>query len=233
MVQKIRAQIRKDSPVKFVSHLDYAKVLERAIRRAELPIAFSEGFNPHMKISFGTVLPVGMTSETEFADFELTHSMEPQLFKEILNRQMPHGFRIIAAKDIPLSTPSLMAQLNLAKYMVVVEFTDYLTFDELKEKVNTFLALDSIWIEKTTKSKTRNTDIRAMIHAINVVGFAANVGELEMFLSIGNQGNLRPEQVLAAMQKYGFVEEYIINSLHRVELYQKADGLLRTPWEVI
>jgi len=96
-VQKIRIKFAKGEEMKFISHRDLMRVFQRAIRRAGLPIAYSQGFNPHMKISWGNALKLGKTSDSEFAVLQFDNWIKPQELLQRLNRQLPKGIEILEA----------------------------------------------------------------------------------------------------------------------------------------
>jgi len=96
-MQQIKIKYRKGEAVKFISHRDLMRVFERAIRRAGLPIAFSQGFNPHMKISWGPALKVGAASDNEFATLNFDNWIAPALMVEKLSRELPGGVEILEA----------------------------------------------------------------------------------------------------------------------------------------
>ena len=95
-----RAELTKDAQLRFISHLDYAALVERAICRAKLPVVYSEGFNPHMKLSFASALALGVTSESEYMEFILSKDLcQPEVFDK-LSSQLPDGVRLKALKKI-------------------------------------------------------------------------------------------------------------------------------------
>jgi radical SAM-linked protein len=96
-VQRIRIKYTKGDEVKFISHRDLMRVFQRAVRRANMPIAYSQGFNPHMKISWGQALKVGKTSDSESAELQLENWIKPQELRERLNAQLPKGIEILEA----------------------------------------------------------------------------------------------------------------------------------------
>ncbi len=96
-MQKIRIKYTKGEEVKFISHRDLIRAFTRAIRRAGLPIAYSQGFNPHMKISWGNALKVGAASEGEYAELQFEGWVKPREVMEKLGPQMPKGLEIIEA----------------------------------------------------------------------------------------------------------------------------------------
>jgi len=94
---RVRIKYRKGEEVKFLSHRDLMRAIERAIRRAGLPIAYSQGFNPHMKISWGRALKVGQASEDEFAVLQFEKFVKPREVLEKLNQTLPRGLEILEA----------------------------------------------------------------------------------------------------------------------------------------
>lgn len=96
-MQHVKIKYRKGEEVKFISHRDLMRAFQRAVRRADLPVAYSQGFNPHMKISWGQALKVGATSEGEFAEIHLEGWLKPQELKDALSRQLPKGLEILEA----------------------------------------------------------------------------------------------------------------------------------------
>ncbi len=96
-MQKIRIKYTKGEEVRFISHRDLMRVFQRAIRRSNLPIAYSQGFNPHMKISWGNALKLGKTSENEYAVLHLDNWIKLQELIQKLNRELPKGIEILEA----------------------------------------------------------------------------------------------------------------------------------------
>ena len=96
-MQRIKVKYKKGEEVRFISHRDLMRAFTRAIRRAKLPIAYSQGFNPHMKISWGNALKVGATSEGEFAELQFEGWVKPREVIEKLGPQMPKGLEILEA----------------------------------------------------------------------------------------------------------------------------------------
>jgi len=96
-VQRIRIKYTKGKEIKFISHRDLMRVLHRAVRRAEIPVAYSQGFNPHMKISWGQALKVGQASDGEYAELQIEGWIKPQELMAKLNKQLPKGIEILEA----------------------------------------------------------------------------------------------------------------------------------------
>ena len=175
----------KTENAKYVSHLDFVRMFGRAMRRAHLPIAFSEGFNPHPLLGFALPLSVGYTSECEILEITLT---EPLPLKEImvsLNNALPPGVKITGVSE----GKSRMKTLDYALYIVRAENNP--------ASVKEFLQQESILIDKKTKSGIKETDIRPDIKSIDVFP-----DRMEMVLRAGSRANLKPEVVINAMNKY-------------------------------
>ncbi|MBN3033483.1 MAG: DUF2344 domain-containing protein [Candidatus Saganbacteria bacterium] len=96
-MQKIRIKYKKGEPVKFISHRDLMRAFQRALRRTGLPVAYSQGFNPHMKISWGNALKVGAASEGEFAEIQFDGWVKPNELMTALNASLPRGLEIVEA----------------------------------------------------------------------------------------------------------------------------------------
>lgn len=120
-MQKIRVKYSKKGEAKYISHLDLMVSFNRALRRARIPMAYSQGFNPHPKMSFGPPLAVGFESETELMDIELTIYSELSTMIKNLSREMPPGIGILEGQEMPLVIKSLSASINGAVYQVAVE----------------------------------------------------------------------------------------------------------------
>ena len=175
----------KTENAKYVSHLDFVRMFGRALRRAHLPMSYSEGFNPHPLLGFALPLSVGYTSECEILEIALTEEIAPDEIMARLNATLPLGVKILSAHE----GKSNMKKLNIDLYQVFPEKTPPGTLE--------FLAMDKILIEKKTKSGIKETDIRPDIKDIKVT-----LGKIEMTLSAGSRANLKPEVVVAAMNKY-------------------------------
>ena len=204
-VTRIRFQFAKRKEVKFISHLDLLNTFTRAFRRAGISMAYSEGFSPHPKISFGSVLPVGTTSETEFADVGLETHMGTDDFVVHCNDQLPWGLEILKAAEIPLDEQALMAQISLSSYIVRVPETR----SDPCPRIQAILDMDHIWVERARKNRkkaakrggresstSKFVDIRPLIRSINLVGGHDGAAEFEMMLADGKEGKVRPEEVV-------------------------------------
>lgn len=196
------------------------KVFQRAMKRAEIPISYSEGFNPHPKIVFGLPLSVGVTSEAEYADVELIERLEPDSFLDKLNIELPKGVLILNAEYKDCSN-NIMASIEMAQYDVLFETIEDLDIDKMKKITAEFMAMTALTIKKEGKKGVKDVDIRPMIHKINVLAFEnANMFCFSVLLSAGNTENLKPELLLKAFTKHMNINFKNIK-IHRRELFIK------------
>ena len=186
-MSKIRVKFTRVGDVKYISHLDLMKFFDRALRRANIPIAYSQGFNPHPQMVFGLPLAVGTTSEAEFADFQLASEMKPEEFMAALNAQLPEGMRITKA-SILNSKDNIMKVIAAASYEVSCTLNNKFGFSEISQIVNNFMRQPSIVAEKEAKGKVKLVDIKPLIIDIRVVS-AESDSSLESCFSVETNNN--------------------------------------------
>ena len=192
----------KTDNAKYISHLDFVRAYNRTMRRAGLPVAFSEGFNPHPLLGFALPLSVGYTSECELLEFRLTEELPTDEIMRRLNDAAPMGIRILSVHE----GKSRMKKLRYALYRVTPE--------RMPAETDGFMARGEIVIDKKTKSGIKDTDIRA-----DIVEIRPGEGVLDMVLSAGSDRNLKPDVVIKAMNKY--IDGYDSGDCeyHRVAIY--------------
>lgn len=163
---KLRMQITKDRDIRFISHLEYVRTIERAIRRAKLPAAYSEGFNPHLKFSLASALGVGVVSYTEFVEIELAEPMEVELAAKALDKALPRGIRVLAADAVANNTAALMAEAAGASYVVTLPFAE-----DISEVVASYNEAEGLLFKKAApkrKEKFKEIDVKFYIPKIAV-----------------------------------------------------------------
>lgn len=233
MEQLIRVKYCKNGPIKYISHLNLAQVFTRALRRADIPVVISGGFNPRFRISFGPPLPLGISSTSEYLDIRLKEEVKVEELIEKLNLILPQGLKILKAKIIPSSADSLVKIIDRASYIITLKIkikeklldsavknqeSELKELEQEIEKNNKrFLNLDEIIIEKQTKNGIKMVDIRPSILDISVKKFKKQILELGLEIKIGQQGNLNPRYVIRA---------WISNSDNNFDIQQICrDGL--------
>ncbi len=155
------AEFEKLGRMSWFSHLDLQSTMQRALRRAKLPVRYSQGFNPHVNLSFATALSVGLNSTCEILDVEMEAEISPEEFVEKLNAALPEGLKCHKAALIDDKAPALMALMKEAEYTIKVKGID------LTEKVDVLRNSEEILTEKRTKTTTKTVNIRPMIHDLS------------------------------------------------------------------
>ncbi len=148
--------------MKFVGHLDIMRYFQKAMRRAEVDIAYSEGFSPHQKMSFAAPLGLGLTSEGEYMDIEVHQSKSSKEMVQALNEVMVDGIEILSFKKLSDSSQNAMASLVAADYRLTLRKEEpFKQREKLFQEIETFLNQESIPIMKKTKCQ-RSTDARVL-----------------------------------------------------------------------
>lgn len=197
MTAIFRLAITKGEAVRYISHLDYARTVERALRRSKLPAAYSEGFNPHMKLAFASALSVGVTSEAEYLDIELADdTVGAATVEAALAGQLPAGLTITGVKQITAQHKALMAVVNLASYRVAVPLTGAAELAAVA--LDRFNQAASVPYVKESPKGRRSVDIKQYVD--NIAGSVRAEGlELTMTVKITPTGSIKPAEVLAAL----------------------------------
>lgn len=194
---KVRVKFSKQGILKFVGHLDIMRFFQKAMRRAEIDIAFSNGFSPHMIMSFASPLSVGLTSDAEYFDLELNTPISTQKAIAQLNQVMAEGIQVLNFRQIPEDKKNnAMALIAAADYTVSFREMDWLPKD-WKEKLKDFYRQEEILIVKKTKRTEKEVDIKPTIYALE-----EREGSIWMKLAAGSVENLKPDLVLEAFAAY-------------------------------
>ncbi|AGL02639.1 TIGR03936 family radical SAM-associated protein [Desulfoscipio gibsoniae] len=198
---RYRIQYSKRGPACYISHLDLVRTLERAFRRAGLPIAFSEGFNPHPRFSFAAPLPVGVEGLAEVLEVDMKESVDHRELAERLNGALPPGLVVLEVTDVPDNAPAPMAALTGAGYIVHLDDDD-LPGPLPEEAVQRFLARGQV--EVTRKSKDGKKKIRNIRPGILKFDVLSQVNGLTIRLALktGSIMNVRPEDVIVEFFRY-------------------------------
>ncbi|MDU4961925.1 MAG: TIGR03936 family radical SAM-associated protein [Sporomusaceae bacterium] len=162
----LRAAVTKGEQVRYISHLDFARTLERGLRRAQLPVAYSEGFNPHIKLSFASALSVGSTGLREYVDVELTEDIAPAAFCERLTNALPDGIAAGPAAVISQAHKALMAVINYATYTVEMPLAG--AASAAAAAIESFLSAERIEFTRQSPKGRREIDLKQFVDRLNV-----------------------------------------------------------------
>jgi radical SAM family uncharacterized protein/radical SAM-linked protein len=225
---RMRVQYTKERALRFLSHLDMIRLVERAIRRAGLPIQYSGGFHPHPRIAFGPPLALGLTSRAEYMDVQFSRPLIGDLGYR-LQQELPEGMQIVDTRTIFRKTEALSAAINAADYRA-----DISPMEEtagLRDTLEDLLHSDCLEVQRSTPKETRTIDISDRVMDLDL----ERTGEalfLLMRLRTGAQGHVRPEEVLALA--LGLPREELLTiPVERTAQYILSDQELLSPLDVI
>ncbi len=195
----MRITFSKEGVTRFISHLDVARALERALNRASLPLAYGQGFNRRPKFSLAAALPLGYTGEAEVADVWLVESLSPESFLQQLSPKMPPGIVVTSAVEVPLTLPSLQQQMTESIYSV--HFMHQIDAADLARRVDSVKAAESL-IRERTRTKTKRPqsfDLRPLILDMRVETDDDGVATLQLRLVQTATQTGKPDDVLAEL----------------------------------
>lgn len=215
---RVRIKFAKTGLMKYIGHLDVMRYFQKVIRRADIDIAYSEGFSPHMLMSFAQPLGVGITSDGEYFDMDLKSSMSSARILASMNEQMSDEINVSKAVSIPIDKKYKgMTVVAAADYIVSFKENDEL-FNRNKEKLAEFLSQSSINVLKKTKRSESITDIKPYIFESSI--FKDHV---LLKLSTGSVNNLKPQLLFQAFFEYAQIDPPQLD-IHRKEIYADTDG---------
>jgi radical SAM-linked protein len=196
-VQRVRVHYAKRGRLRFSSHRDFARALERAVRRAELPIAFSAGFTPHPKISYVGAAPTGVASEAEYLELGLSAEVAPDQIHARLDAALPPGLDIVEV--VPAGPGGLSERIEASAWRIELPGATGIT-----GAVATFLSNDVVLVERLTKTGRKELDARSAVVALRVSDTDASASHAILDLVVRQETpSVRPDDVLAALRMLG------------------------------
>lgn len=224
---KVRIKFSKQGAMKFIGHLDIMRYFQKAIRRAGIEIVFSEGFSPHMVMSFAAPLGVGLTSSGEYMDIEVKGEMTSQEAVRRLNACMAEGIEVLSYRKVQDGKAGkAMSLVTAADYTLTIPqgVLPFAQTDELEQAAAGFLAQNEITILKKTKKSEKEVDIKNMIYRMEVLPSDGEDQKIFMCLATGSAQNLKPELVMEAFASFAGTELLPYRILiNREEVYAEAE----------
>jgi len=193
-----RIKFAKLEDLMYISHLEVIKTLRRIIRRAELPAAFSQGYNPRINLAIGPPLAVGLISQGEYFDLELDSEIDPEKLIEDLNAVSPADLRFLKAVKIPDDIRSLSSLIDTAIYTINFEYTTAKTLTEEKAMLEELMAEEEIMIVRHRRKKSdRKIDLKKRIFSAEI----SDQNKWKFAVVTGSRGNVRPEELNRALRE--------------------------------
>lgn len=239
---KVRIKFSKYGSMKFIGHLDVMRYFQKAIRRAGIDIAYSEGFSPHQIMSFAAPLSVGYTSEGEYFDIELRTPMEEDQLQEKLQDVMVEGIDILRVQNLPEGEGNAMASVQAASYLAGFRSLSFLP-EDWEDRLLAFYSSPTILVNKKTKRAEKEIDLKESIYQLEIrkipeecalLESAAGPKGIYMLLNASSGGNIKPSFVIEAflaaigvtLPEYGLV-------VHRIETYKASETGKTGNWKAL
>ena len=227
-MSKFRLKFSKLGRGQYISHLDMLRTFTRSITRANLPVLYSQGFNPHQLITFAMPLPIGVTSETEFADIDFKDGTTPVEIME----------KLILPPDLKLLDVAI--PIHKAKSIISAEYKITLTHKNPDtDKIRDFFERKEVIVSKKSKRSVSDVNIMEFIHSAKIVGAddpvrpspatpvrpsPANKTTILAVLSAGNEKNLKPDLLVTAMEEHAVNTRFDSVSIHRTNIFCENNG---------
>ena len=233
---RFRIVFQKGVEMRFTSHLDLMRTWERALRRSQLPLAFTQGHHPHLKMSFGPPLPLGFRSRAEAFDLEFSQPPAVDL-AERLNAVVPDGLSVLAFRPILFKTPSLMSQLEGASYRVRFP-ASYLAEasidpetlgDRLRVAAAGLLGREHVLVRRQNEAQTREFDARLSIASLEVAAEGDSVA-LDAHIRFTVRAQVRPDELVTLLIPHADART---TDIERVELWAEVGGRRLNPLELL
>lgn len=192
----------KEGYICYISHLDMLRLFKRAMKKAEIPLVYSQGFNPHPKLGFAQPLSLGYSSIAEYLEFETTEEYPAEKILKKMKAQMPVGINLFFCKQLPQDSKNLAAMTEAAEYLVGIPMHRAAT-QTADEMCEAFLAQKSIMVPKRQKKtkKFADTEIRDKIQFLQFILENDNL-IMTTILDSGSSSNLSPELLILAIQRF-------------------------------
>ncbi len=222
---RLRAEYSVGQNLKFLANLDMMHLMERALRRADIPYQLTEGFNPHIKLSMGTVLPVGLWGKNEYFDLDM-EDLDLEIFKSRMNAALPPDMKIKRCQVIPDNAASLMKIINAAKYAFILR--PGVNVDGM---ISQLLNSSQILVQSRGKNKQIQKDLRPGLFSMNVES-EGELNLLTVMVSINEPLNVRFDELLAVFTENGLKSEDLLD-FFRQGNYIKEGSKFHEPLEKI
>lgn len=198
---KIRIKFAKYGTMKFIGHLDMMRFFQKAIRRANIDIKYSEGFSPHQVMSFAAPLGVGIESKGEYMDIEVLSMTSAEDMKHNLNKVMVEGVDVLSVSILPDHTKNAMASVAAASYLIQMKEGSF-PIDRLEDKLRSFYNQETIPYRKETKKSVVELDLKQGIYEIGT----DSAGAVSMLVNASSSGNLKPMMIFEKFCQFAGVD---------------------------
>lgn len=210
---RVRFSFKRTEPLQYISHLDMMRLFQRALKRSGLPVAYSEGYNPHQRFNLALPLPVNVTAEMEPGELYLEEPVSPGHFRSVLQEQLPAGLELLAACRVEDSAPALPSLVDSAVYLAwpVLEPGVCCSEEAYRFALEAYMTRKEIWAERPKNKKHKGVkkppvNVRSRIKDVKITGSGRSgicdeYFELRMLLQAGSDGGVSPFFVIDGLKK--------------------------------
>lgn len=189
------AVFEKSERLRHIGHLDIQRAMMRALRRSELPVSYSKGFNPHILLTFASALSTGAAGKKEIMDVTMAQDVAPEQFMQQMNRALPPDMQLSFAKVLDDRHPALMAQVQAADYSLKIADAD--AAEKMIAAIPDFLAQTAIMAMRRTKSGMKETDIRPLLLSLD-----GENGEIHALMTLTETLACKPDMLMTALSAF-------------------------------
>lgn len=217
---RMLAVFEKGERIRHIGHLDIQRSVQRGLRRSGLPVAYSQGFNPHILITFASALSTGACGKREIMDVTMAEDVDAEVFVKKMNQAMPPEMQIREARAVDNKHPSLMGMVAAAEYDLMIR--DDTQGEKLASAVEKMMERDEIMAMRKTKTKMAECDIKPLIHALRA---EKNDGKwhLRAMLTLTERESCKPQMLIQALAREAGTEDEVRVLVTREGLYGAQD----------
>ena len=221
---RMLAVFEKGERIRHIGHLDIQRSVQRGLRRSGLPVAYSQGFNPHILIAFASALSTGACGKREIMDVTMAEDVDEQEFLARMNQAMPPEMQLSEARAVDNRHPSLMGMVRAAEYLLLIRDTE--TGKKLAAAVPEMMAKDKIPAMRKTKTKLTEVDIKPLILEIT-----AEENRIKATLVLNEHESCKPQMLLEAVKETAGIKEDVRMLVSRERLLGEDENGALTPLE--
>ena len=223
---RMLAVFEKGERIRHIGHLDIQRSVQRGLRRSGLPVAYSNGFNPHILITFASALSTGACGKREIMDVTMAEEVSPEEFLEKMNRAMPPEMRLSEARALDQKHPALMASLQAAKYDLLIR--DAELAEKLAAAIPAMMARETVTAMRKTKTALKECDIKPLIYDLKAEG-----QHILATLTLTEREACKPGMLIEALSREAGIDGEIRVLITRTALLGKDEAGNLVPLETL
>ena len=223
---RMLAVFEKGERIRHIGHLDIQRSVQRGLRRSGLPVAYSNGFNPHILITFASALSTGACGKREIMDVTMAEEVSPEEFLEKMNRAMPPEMRLSEARVLDQKHPALMASLRAAKYDLLIR--DAEQAEKLAAAIPAMMARETVTAMRKTKTALKECDIKPLIYDLKAEG-----QHILATLTLTEQEACKPGMLIDALSREAGIEGEVRMLITRTALLGMDEAEKLVPLETL